>query len=218
MTINRQSSETTPISGYVVTIARQFGCGGHKIGRRIADALGIGYYDKTLLSKAAEKLGFDKGLFDAADEKRPSWLRSLLQLNYGVETASAEFSDIDNENLYCIQSRVITEIAAGEPCVIVGRTADYILRNHPGLLSIFLHAPLNYRIKTIIERKDASTPEEAASLAKKMDSARASYYSYYTNREWGKAHTYHLSIDTSHFSPDVIIAIIKAHISSLPSR
>lgn len=209
MTIDIRSSETTPNSGYVVTIGRQFGCGGHKIGRKIADALGIGYYDKTLLSKAAEKLGFDKGLFDAADEKRPSWLRSLLQLSYGVENASAEFSDIDNENLYRIQSRVITEIATGEPCVIVGRTADYILRNHPGLLSIFLHAPLNDRITTIIERKDASTPEEAASIAKKMDSARASYYSYYTNREWGKAHTYHLSIDTSRFSTQDIISIVR---------
>lgn len=206
------------VKGYVVTIGRQFGCGGHEIGREIADALGISYYDKTLLSKAAETLGFDKGLFDAVDEKRPSWLRSLLSMSYGVESASAEFSDIDNEGLYRIQSRVIHDIAHRSPCVIVGRTASYILRDHPGLLSIFLHAPLETRVANIIARKDADTPEAAAALAKKMDHAREAYYSYYTNRSWGLASSYNLSLDTSRFSTSDIISIVSNALHKKISR
>ena len=99
-----KDTEKTP---FIISIGRQFGCGGREIGKMIAERLGADYYDKTLLSKAAEALGFDKRLFDGADEKRPSWIRSMLQLNYGVENAMAEFSDIDNEGLYSIQSRVI---------------------------------------------------------------------------------------------------------------
>lgn len=178
----------------------------------IARSLGADYYDKTLLSKAAEAFGFSKNLFDRADEKRPSWLRSLLQYNYGVENAVSEFSDIDNEGLYRAQSRVIRQLAANGPCVIVGRTADYILRDHPRMVSLFLHAPVDFRAARILERNDAKDMDSARSMARKMDNARDSYYSYYTNRPWGHASTYHLSIDTSRFTPEEIIELIRRHL------
>ena len=197
---------------FVVTIGRQFGCGGREIGKMIARSLGADYYDKTLLSKAAEAFGFSKNLFDRADEKRPSWLRSLLQYNYGVENAVSEFSDIDNEGLYRAQSRVIRQLAAMGPCVIVGRTADYILRDHPRMVSLFLHAPVDFRAARILERNDANDMDSARSMARKMDNARDSYYSYYTNRPWGRASTYHLSIDTSRFTPEEIIELIRRHL------
>lgn len=197
---------------FVVTIGRQFGCGGREIGKMIARSLGADYYDKTLLSKAAEAFGFSKNLFDRADEKRPSWLRSLLQYNYGVENAVSEFSDIDNEGLYRAQSRVIRQLAAMGPCVIVGRTADYILRDHPRMVSLFLHAPVDFRAARILERNDANDMDSARSMARKMDNARDSYYSYYTNRPWGQASTYHLSIDTSRFTPEEIIELIRRHL------
>ncbi len=197
---------------FVVTIGRQFGCGGREIGKMIARSLGADYYDKTLLSKAAEAFGFSKNLFDRADEKRPSWLRSLLQYNYGVENAVSEFSDIDNEGLYRAQSRVIRQLAAKGPCVIVGRTADYILRDHPRMVSLFLHAPVDFRAARILERNDANDMDSARSMARKMDNARDSYYSYYTNRPWGQASTYHLSIDTSRFTPEEIIELIRRHL------
>lgn len=197
---------------FVVTIGRQFGCGGREIGKMIARSLGADYYDKTLLSKAAEAFGFSKNLFDRADEKRPSWLRSLLQYNYGVENAVSEFSDIDNEGLYRAQSRVIRQLAANGPCVIVGRTADYILRDHPRMVSLFLHAPVDFRAARILERNDAKDMDSARSMARKMDNARDSYYSYYTNRPWGHASTYHLSIDTSRFTPEEIIELIRRHL------
>ena len=200
---------------FIIAIGRQFGCGGREIGKMIAQSLGADYYDKTLLSRAAEVLGFDKRLFDGVDEKRPSWIRSMLQFNYGVENAMAEFSDIDTEGLYSIQSRVINQLADKGPCVIVGRTADYILRDRQGLISIFLHAPAEYRIRKIMERHDTDTESAARSLARKMDNARESYYSYYTNHKWGHAETYHICLDTSRFSPEEIVDICRAHIKAL---
>lgn len=212
MPINKNSDETSSRQPFVVTIGRQFGCGGREIGKKIAESLGADYYDKTLLSKAAEAFGFSKNLFDRADEKRPSWLRSLLQYNYGVENAVSEFSDIDNEGLYQAQSWVIKQLAAKGPCVIVGRTADYILRDHPRIVSLFLHAPVDFRAERILKRQDAKDIDSARSMARKMDNARESYYSYYTNRPWGHADTYHLSIDTSRFTPQEIIELIRRHL------
>lgn len=210
--IDKQDSEYE-CKTFVVAIGREFGCGGREIGRRLAECLGVDYYDKTLLSKAAEAFGFSKNLFDMADEKRPSWLRSMLQYNYGVENAVSEFSEIDNESLYKAQSCVIMQLAEKKSCVIVGRTADYILRNHPRLISIFLHAPVEFRARRILARNDAGDLDSAINMAKKMDNARSSYYSYYTNNPWGHASTYHLCIDTSRFSPDEIVALIRRHLS-----
>lgn len=215
---SNNNASLNPRSRFVVVIGRQFGCGGRDIGKLLASGLGAEYYDKTLLSKAAESLGFNKNLFDRADEKRPSWLRSLLQYNYGVESALSELSDIDNESLYGVQSRVIRQLADQGNCVFVGRTADYVLRDHPGLISIFLHAPIEFRIHNIMKRNDASTPDAARSMARKMDNARESYYFYYTNHKWGHADTYHLSIDTSRFTPDEILGLVRDHIDTLPDK
>lgn len=200
-----------PHNNIIVVIGRQFGCGGRETGRLIAGRLKAKYYDKTLLSEAAASFGFDRTLFDSADERRPSWIRSLLQYNYGVESALSEMSEMDNESLYGIQSRVIRRLADEGNCVFVGRTADYILRDRPRMLSLFLHAPDRVRIDNIMARKDADTPERAAALMRKIDSARHSYYSYYTNRKWGHADTYHLCIDTSQFSPDTIADIVETY-------
>lgn len=200
---------------FVIVIGRQFGSGGRKIGKLIADRLGIAYYDRTLLSHAAESMGFDPTLFDTADEKRPSWMRSLLQFNYGLNTPTGDFGSINSENLYKAQSRVIKSLPEKGSCVIVGRTADYVLRHHPRMLSVFLHAPIDYRVNKILKRLDASSKEEATDLAKKMDKNRQDYYTYYTNRRWGQADTYHLSIDTSRLSDDQIANIIISYLSNL---
>lgn len=199
-------------SGFVITIGRQFGCGARDIGHRIAETIGMEYYDKTLLSQAAAHMGFHKSIFDSADERRPSWLRSLLQLNYGSSSSMCDLPVLGPEGVYRMQSEVIKRLPETSDCLIVGRTADYLLRDHPGLISIFLHAPLEARIPNIIARGDAKGESEAAELARKYDRNRESYYSYYTNRKWGAAENYHLSIDTSVFSPDEITDIVTAHL------
>ncbi|MDE7412717.1 MAG: cytidylate kinase-like family protein [Muribaculaceae bacterium] len=207
---------------FVIVIGRQFGCRGREIGRQIAEALDVPYYDKTLLSEAAEKFGMDPEIFKAADEKRPSFLRNFLGLSCGTSNVPCtpgtishfEPGSLSPESLYNAQSEVIRAISEKGSCVIVGRTADYVLRHHPGLISIFIQAPMEHRVKNIIERKDASSVEEATAMAKKHDKGRESYYNYFTNRNWGTAGNYHLCFDSSRFDSDAVIALLKSYIRS----
>lgn len=200
-------------TGYVIVIGRQYASGGRRIGKFIADSLGIPFYDKILLDKAAEHIGFSAGMFLKADEKRPSILRSLLQLNYGSQSSGFQDSGVSSEALYRYQSEVIRHICEQGPCVIVGRTADYVMRNHPRMLSIFVHAPIQSRVKTIINRKETNSEERAAEMARKIDRDREAYYNYYTNRNWGRADNYHLSIDSSRISDQQILSFVKDFIS-----
>lgn len=200
---------------FVITIGRQFGCRARDIGKAIAEKLGYKYYDKTLLSEVSEQLGLSEHIFTATDEKRPTWVRSLLSFNYGALTSSGEYSSLDGEGLYKAQSEIIKRIADRESCVIVGRTADYILRDHPGLISIFLHAPLDTRCRNIIDRGDAQEPTKALELAKRFDKDRESYYKYFTNRRWGSAETYHISLNTDLFTIEEIVDIISAKVANL---
>lgn len=184
---------------FVIVIGRQYGSGGRRLGRRLAQLLEVPYYDKNLLSEAAASLGFSKNIFDKADEKRPSFLRSLLPLNYGASSAAVATEPLSGENLYKIQCEVIRKLCENGSCVIVGRTADHVMRDHPGLTSIFIHAPLEKRAKDIVNRGDASTLREAAALARKHDKNREEYYNYYTNRNWGHADNYDITLDSSKF-------------------
>lgn len=215
MTKPATTSQSQPCDRFVITIGRQFGCGARDIGHRLADELKVAYFDKTLISEAAAHMGFDKSIFDSLDERRPSWLHSLLQLNYGSSSASCDFPVLGSEGVYRMQSEVIKRLSSTADCIIVGRTADYLLRDHPGLISIFLHAPIEARVSNIMARGDAVNPDQAADLAVKMDKKRESYYNYFTNRKWGSADNYHLSIDTSVFTPVQIANIISNHINSL---
>ena len=194
---------------FVIVIGRQFGCGGREIGKAIAKALNVPYYDKTLLSEAAESFGMDSSLFLNMDEKRPSFFRNFLGLGDGTTLPHTLSGSLSPEGLYHAQSEVISRIAAKGSCVIVGRTADHILRHHPGLCSIFIQAPDDYRFRNIISRGDASTVEEARDLANSYDSKREDYYRYYTSRPWGTAGNYHLCFDASKFPTEAIIALLR---------
>lgn len=194
----------------LIVIGRQFGSGGRRIGKLISQALGISYYDKTLLIEAGKQMGMRADLFERADEKRPSLLRSLLSFTYGSANADVVNGPMSDERIYSLQSKVIRNICERESCVIVGRTADYVMREHPRMLSIFIHAPLEHRIDNIIGNGDSDSRDAASSMAMKRDHERQSYYNYYTNRDaWGKASNYHLSFDSSRISDEVIISVIK---------
>ncbi len=211
-----ESQEKTGRDGnYLIVIGRQYASGGRRIGRWIAERLGIPFYDKSLLAKAAEHMGFSAEMFARTDEKRPSMLRSLLMLNYGAQSAGFQDSGVSSESLYSYQSEVIRQICGQGSCVIVGRTADYVMRDHPRMISIFIHAPLERRAANMVESGECASPEKAAEKARKTDRERESYYNYYTNRTWGHADNYHLSIDSTRVSPEALLAIIKdsLHIS-----
>lgn len=192
----------------VIVIGRQFGSGGREIARLVADKLGHRYFDREILSEAAVRCGFSPDLFASRDEKRPSALRSLLQFGYGLsETYS---SGISSELIYKHQSEVIRSLAEEDGCVFVGRTADYVLRYHPRLLSVFIHAPEEDRAARIISRGDCSDQRQALELARRMDRKRADYYNYFTGRQWGSGSNYDLCINASRFSVERVAEMIVA--------
>lgn len=195
----------------VIVIGRSFGAGGIAIGRALSIRLGIPVYDKELLKTSAEEFGFKKEIFERTDEKRPSLLRRLVTQSYGVQENFVAVP-CNAENLYEAQSRVIRAIAKQEPCIIIGRTADYILRDFPGLVSIFIHAPLAYRAHRIVERGDASSDIDAIELAKRRDKSRQEYYNYFTGRQWGLATNYDLTLNASLLTIDGAAQLIADYI------
>lgn len=186
-----------PEGNFVIVIGRQFGSGGRTIGKMVASKLGIAYYDTELLDKAAREEGIDPNVFKYHEEKKPSLLKVLLQGLYGIAD-NFHIVPLSSERIYKLQSKIIREFCSKGSCVIVGRNADFILRDHPRLLSVFLHAPLETRVKRIIERQDALKEDEARELALRHDKRREAFYNFYTGENrWGVASNYHLTFDTS---------------------
>lgn len=191
-------------SNAIIVIGRQTGSGGRQVGKAVAKRLGISYYDRELLKECAERLGYSPSIFEMADERRPSMFRSLLAANVGLNDSSP----MTMEQIYSAQSEVIRQIADRESAVFVGRTADYILRDRPGLFSVFLHAPEEWRARNMIRRLDSTSVTEAVSTLRKMDSRRQDYYNYFTPGGWGKADNYDVCIDSSRFDADTLSEII----------
>ncbi len=197
-----------------ITIGRQFGSGGRQIGRAIADALGIDYYDRNLMTEAARHAGIDPILFERKDEKAPSFFSGLLSYNMGYSAYNllGSSSSITDDALYRAQTEVIRSLAEKGPCVIVGRSADYALRDRDDVINIFIHAPIEERVRRIMERGDAATPEQARQLAEKTNKLRASYYNFYTDKRWGKAESYDLTLDSSLLTTDAIVELVKKYV------
>ena len=184
---------------YVIAIGRQFGCGGREIGQLIAKGLGVAYYDKELLSEAAKSSGVNEDFFEAADERSPRFFSSLWSFNLGYNTGAYFIGDtpLSDDSIYRAQSEVMTQLADRGPCVIVGRTADYLLRDHCKVVSVFVHSSIEDRVQRIMSRGDAKTEKEAREKAEKKNKLRAEYYNFYTDKKWGDAASYDLSNDAS---------------------
>jgi len=199
---------------YTITIGRQFGSGGRLIGKALAHALGIEYYDKALLLEAAKHAGISPELFERNDEKAPSFFSGIMSLNMGYSAYSfyPGLSSISDDALYRTQSDVIRAIADRSSCVIVGRSADYALRDRDNVINIFIHAPIEDCVKRIMKRGDARTPEQARQLAEKNNKLRASYYNFYTDKRWGHASSYDLTIDSSQMPVEDIVDFIKHYV------
>ena len=195
---------------HIIVVGRQFGSGGRLIGQALARRLGIPYYDKELMSEAARRLGFDEEIFRRTDE-RPKWFHTLPGLGCGSADLYSS-SVMSREGLYRAQSEAITQIAAEGACVIVGRTADYVLRDHPGMVSIFLHAPEEWRARRIVERGDCDNEPDAIHLARRRDSQRERYYNFFTGRHWGRCDNYHLSLDPSRLGTQGAVDLITAYL------
>lgn len=196
----------------IIVIGRQYGGSGRKTGRALAEKLGIPYYDREIIKKVSAKYGFDPDILNNADEKKPSPFRSMLLGKYGVMDMYST-SPMSRESLYQAQAKIIRQVCSEGSCVIVGRTADYIMRDHPGLISVFIHAPKEWRANNLISRGEAESMQEALTKIRKADSEREGFYNYFTGRKWGTADNYHLTIDASLLDNEEMVGIIAQFIS-----
>ena len=196
----------------VITIGREFGSGGHEIGMKLAERLGIKCYDKELLELAAKESGLCEDLFASQDEKPTnSFLYSLVMDTYSFGYSSAGFTDMPmNHKIFLAQFEAIKKLASEGPCVMVGRCADYALADNPDCFSVFVHANLDWRINRIAQKYNKNA-KEAKDMINKTDKSRSSYYNYYTNKKWGSADSYNLCLDSSKLGIDgTAKAIIEA--------
>jgi cytidylate kinase len=193
----------------ILTIGRQFASGGREIGKKLAKALNIAYYDKELMTLAAKESGLCEDCFEKADERASSGLSYAFSMGYSYMGLFTPYADVlSNDRLFLYQSEAIRKLVEESSCVIVGRCADYILRDNPNCLSLFIHNTKENRIQRIIETQNL-TVEQAKDLMTKTDKSRASYYNYYTNKEWGVASSYNISIDVSVLGIDESVEFIK---------
>lgn len=152
---------------------------------------------------------------ERSDERFPSFLGGFFSFNHGYSAIACyqgASSAISDENIYKAQSDAIKTIAERESCVIVGRSADYVLRDHPRCINIFVHAPIEARIERIMKRGDCSSAHEARSRAEKTNKLRAHYYNFYTPKTWGDAASYDLSIDSSLMPMNDIVEVIAEYV------
>ncbi|MDR3327311.1 MAG: cytidylate kinase-like family protein [Prevotellaceae bacterium] len=178
----------------VITIGRQLGSGGFLVAKILSNRLAIPFFDKELITLAAQESGLRKEFFEKADEKNSfSIFGNFIGATFGNMQDSNYLS---NETLFKIQSDVIRNIAQKGSCIFVGRCADYILRNNPNLLSVFISANIEDRIKMLVKEKNVS-PKEAKRLTEQADKKRSAYYNYYSNKVWGTATCYDICVNTS---------------------
>ena len=181
----------------VITIARQYGSGGKTIGAMLAKRLGINCYSHEILRLASDESGINERLFGETDErlKISSWFKPLKR-PYEGSLISPESSDFTSEeNLFNYQAKVMKDLAANESCVIIGRCADYVLKEHPKVLSVFIHADKQFCLDRAMERHSMSV-REMEKYIEKTDKKRADFYKYYTGREWTDARNYDLCLNS----------------------
>lgn len=199
---------------FVITVGRQFGSGGRVLGKALAEALEIDYYDKELLVESAKLAGVNPEYFEKKDERFPTFLQGVFSFSMGVTpmcyyTGSSSISD---DGLYKSISDFLLKAAKEKSFVVVGRSADYILREHPRCVNIFVHAPLEECVKRITSRNDAIDEVKAAAIAKKTNKWRAEYYNFFTDKQWGDAKSYDLTIDSSLMSMENNVQLIKDYL------
>lgn len=194
----------------IITIGRQYGSAGREIGYKVADELGIKLYDKEMLDRAAKESGLCQELFETHDEKpTSSFLYSLVMDTYSLGYTSGSYTDMPiNHKVFLAQFDAIKKIAEEGPCILVGRCADYALEGYDNVLSLFIHADMDAKVRRIARIYDL-TDVKAKDLIIKTDKKRASYYNYYSNKKWGAAESYHACLNSSLLGIDGTAEAIK---------
>lgn len=198
------------MKNFVISIGRQFGCGAHEIATRLSERLGVPYYDKEIIKRAAKESGFDENLFVFYDEKPTrSFLFNISADGFtGMTNPGVTLED----QIFQYQLDAIRKFADEGSCIIVGRCADYILKDYKNLLTVFLHADDEFRRSRVIEQYGISE-KNAAKEIKSVDKKRARFHDFYSDEKWGGAATYDLSIDVSRLGLDNTVDLIADYIN-----
>ena len=196
----------------VITIARQYGSGGRTVGEMLANDLGIHYYDHELIHLASEESGINESLFLETDERlRNTGFFRMPVAVYKGEIIGPESKEFTSEaNLFNFQAKVIKKLAETTSCVIVGRAADFVLKDYDNVLSVFVHAPHDFLVEQAAKVKSLPLPELEKFMAKE-DKYRAEYYEHHTGQKWTDAMNYDLCLDSSKLGFDKCVDAIKAH-------
>ena len=196
----------------IITIGRQYGSAGYEIGKKLAEDLGIQLYDKEMLKRAAKESGLCEELFETHDEKPTnSFLYSLVMDTYSLGYSSSSYADMPiNHKVFLAQFDTIKKIAGEGPCVMVGRCADYALEDYDNVMNVFIYADLDQRIRRVA-REFNLTDAKAKDIILKNDKKRASYYNYYTNKEWGNAKGYDLCLNSGKLGIAGTVRVIKEY-------
>lgn len=194
----------------IITIGRQNGSGGREIGKKLADALGIDFYDKELIQMAAKKTGIHEELCEEVEETPTNSL--LYTLSTGASLWGGRVpvgSELPlTDRIFIAQAEVIKQLAREGSCVIVGRCADDILKNNPNCIKVFIHADMRYRLERM-ERLHDMNEEKALRAIRRMDKKRANYYNYYTDRKWGDVNGYTICLNSGELGIDGCVEILK---------
>ena len=217
--VRKYQGDETMRNNKIITITRQYGSGGHHIGKTLAQTLNLPFYDKELISIAAKESGISPEVFEQVDEKATNSL--LYSLSMGVYNYGNGFSSMGdlpvNDRLYILQHKIIKELADKENFVVVGRCADHILKDRDNVVKVFIYADIDTRVKRAVERKEID-PARAKQAVLKADKSRANYYSFYSGKKWGLADNYDLCINTTHISTEQAVEIILSYIDILNSK
>ncbi len=189
----------------IITVSRQFGSGGRTIAKALAEKLGYAYYDSELVERVAKETGFDPSYIADAGEYAPG--RSIFSYAVSTSVPAASRGMNASDYLWSAQCKIILEIAEKGNCVIVGRCADYILRDREDCLNVFIHAPTEYKAKRIVEHYGVTDKSPEKRLEEK-DTRRKVNYKYFTGREWGLTENYHISLDSAALGEEKCVQII----------
>lgn len=184
-----------------ITISRQLGCGGAEIGRIVAETLGYHYADREIVQKAAKALGLnDEDLTWREEAVSSVWDRIARLFAFGVPGvpySAPPIQPLPDEDLFALESQIVRELGSREDCVIVGRGGESVLRQLPGLVSVYLHAPARFRIRRVMQVYGAATEHDAIEMMRKSDAERREYNRRVVHCDWGCADNYHLTLDSS---------------------
>lgn len=197
----------------IITISRQCGSGGRQIGRELASRLGIPFHDKQSLKQVARDMGLEDAISEAYPRNAGSILYQLAIGSYSFGYNDTSEKGLIGQNAPTVAFDAVKRVAKQGSCVIVGRCADYVLRDFPGLSSVFIHAPMPVRIKAAAAHFGLDTAQAEESV-RKLDRLRRSYYNYYTDKNWGETGSYHLSLDSSALGIEQTVDLLRQYVTS----